>query len=37
MTMYFEKDASLKPLQGKTVLTEQGLEDIIAYLLKNPS
>jgi sulfur-oxidizing protein SoxX len=26
-----------KPLHGKTVLTEQGLEDIIAYLLKNPS
>jgi hypothetical protein len=26
-----------KPLQGKTVLTEQGLEDIIAYLVKNPS
>jgi hypothetical protein len=24
-------------LQGKTVLTEQGLEDIIAYLVKNPS
>ncbi len=26
-----------KSLQGKTVLSEQGLEDIIAYLLKNPS
>lgn len=26
-----------KPLQGKTVLTEQALEDIIAFLLKNPS
>ena len=26
-----------KSLQGKTVLTEQGLEDIIAYLVKNPS
>ena len=26
-----------KPLQGKTVLTEQALEDIIVYLLKNPS
>ena len=26
-----------KSLQGKTVLSEQGLEDIIAYLLKSPS
>ena len=26
-----------KSLQGKTVLTEQGLEDIIAYLVKTPS
>lgn len=27
----------VRSLQGKTVLSEQALEDIIAYLLKNPS
>ena len=26
-----------KSFEGKTVLTEQALEDIIAYLIKNPS
>ena len=25
-----------KPMKGKTVLTEQALEDIIIYLLKTP-